>query len=50
MKIPIIPGTRREIISIIGSGFTGTTVGKGFEHNKETTEEVKYKRKLEDTA
>ena len=32
MKIPIIAGTRREIVSIIGSGFTGTAVGKGFEH------------------
>ena len=32
MKVPIIARTRREIISIIGSGFTGTAIGKGFEH------------------
>lgn len=31
MKGPIIPGTSPQIISIIGSGFTGTAVGRGLE-------------------
>ncbi|MCL0104453.1 nucleotide sugar dehydrogenase [Dehalococcoidia bacterium] len=32
MRVPIISTTRREIISIIGSGFTGAAVGQGFKH------------------
>ena len=32
MKAPIVPGTKPEIISIIGSGFTGTAIGKGLEY------------------